>query len=298
MKNHLLAISIFALSLITFCIQKANSQTSDVEVWKLGWRMIANSMEENYEMASLQFDSLLNQTGEMEKIFLVKGLEVKSKLNENETILEILNTQDEATLSEICTKQFLANMKPCMGLPDEKIEQKKLQIELIKMYVDDQAARGNMKEDLILKYNLDTSQITKNGSIGVGEHNRNRLKEIVEEYGFPNRKLVGKDAMFGIFIMIQHADSDQEWQKSQLKNIEAAVKNGDLDGQSYAYLYDRIKINGGEKQLYGTQFAKVDPINKIVELAETEDIENLDNRRKEFGMMPIEMYKQFVLKNL
>lgn len=68
--------------------------------------------------------------------------------------------------------------------------------------------------------------------------------------------------------------------------------------QSYAYLYDRIKINNGEKQLYGTQFAKVDPINKIVELAETEDLDNLDNRRREVGMMPIEMYKRGILKNL
>jgi len=41
----------------------------------------------------------------------------------------------------------------------------------------------------------------------------------------------------------------------------------------------RTKINGGEKQLYGTQFKNVDPINKTVELADTDDIENLDRRR-------------------
>lgn len=86
--------------------------------------------------------------------------------------------------------------------------------------------------------------------------------------------------------------------KNQLTNIKAAVKNGDMDGQSYAYLFDRIKVNNGEKQFYGTQFAKVDPLNRTVELAETEDIENLDKRRMEIGMMPIEMYKEFMLKNL
>jgi hypothetical protein len=71
-----------------------------------------------------------------------------------------------------------------------------------------------------------------------------------------------------------------------------------MDGQKYAYLYDRIKINSGEKQLYGTQFEKVDPINKTVELADTENIENLDNRRMKVGMMPIKMYKEYMLKNL
>ena len=153
-------------------------------------------------------------------------------------------------------------------------------------------------QNIISKYDIDSTKITQDGDVVVDERNRNRLKEIFDKNGFPTRKLVGKDAMYGIFLMIQHSDGDKEWQKSQFANIERAVKKGDMDGQSYAYLYDRIKVNNGEKQLYGTQFAKVDPINKTVELAETEDIENLDKRRMEIGMMPIEMYKEFVLKDL
>ena len=46
--------------------------------------------------------------------------------------------------------------------------------------------------------------------------------------------MVGKDAMQGIFLIIQHSDGDPHWQKSQLGYIEQAVKNGDMDGQSYA----------------------------------------------------------------
>lgn len=99
-------------------------------------------------------------------------------------------------------------------------------------------------------------------------------------------------------MIIQHADRDKEWQQSQLENVEIAVKKGDLDGQSYAYLYDRIQVNNGEKQLYGTQFSKVDPVSKTVELAPTEDIEHLDERRMEIGLMPIEMYKIFMLRNI
>jgi hypothetical protein len=153
-------------------------------------------------------------------------------------------------------------------------------------------------EDIITKYSLDKTQIVNESMAIVDERNRQKLNEIIKEFGFPTKEMVGKDAMNGIFLIIQHADGDKEWQKSQLPNIEQAVKNGDMDGQSYAYLYDRIKINGGEKQRYGTQFAKVDPINRTVELAETEDIENLDKRRMEVGMMPIEMYKRFMLRSL
>ena len=34
---------------------------TDVKVWKLGWRMMASSMDENFELAELQFDTLLKQ---------------------------------------------------------------------------------------------------------------------------------------------------------------------------------------------------------------------------------------------
>lgn len=71
-----------------------------------------------------------------------------------------------------------------------------------------------------------------------------------------------------------------------------------MDGQSYAYLYDRIKMNSGEKQLYGTQFSDVDPENGTVTLAETEDMDNLDHRRMGIGMMPIEMYNEMMIKNI
>ena len=64
------------------------------------------------------------------------------------------------------------------------------------------------------------------------------------------------------------------------------------------YLYDRIKINEGKKQRFGTQFSNVDPLSETVVLAEIENLEDLDVRRMEVGMMPIEMYKEFMLRNL
>ena len=263
---------------ITSCNQKENNQLTDEEVWKLGWRMISSSMNENYSVANLQFDTLRRNTKTIDRKYLITGLEVKNELGKNDEIVEIINSQGYTILQEICKKGFLSKYEVCKDYLVEKVENKELQIELIRMYVDDQAARGNLMHDIISKYKIDSTEITQNGGVFVDERNRNRLKEIFKEYGFPTKKLVGKDAMQGIFLMIQHSDGDKEWQKSQLPNIERAVKDGDMNGESYAYLYDRIKINSGEKQLYGTQFAYVDPINKTVELADTEDLDNLDNR--------------------
>ncbi len=299
MKRQILIFIITGLSLVTSYSQNISEQITDVGIWKLGWRMIASSMEENYELASLQFDSLRNSTEIIDRKYLVTGLEAKNKLRKVNEVTEIINSQDKKMLQEICNKGFLSSYEICKEHSIEKVDNKELQIELIKMYINDQYVRSNLMTDLLSKYNLLKSEVIIDSfGVNTDERNRERLKEIIKENGFPTNELVGKDAMKGIFLMIQHSDGDKEWQKSQLPNIEKAVKNGDMDGQSYAYLYDRIQINSGERQLYGTQFAKVDSINKVVELAETEDLENLDRRRMEVGMMPIEMYKEFMLKNL
>ena len=296
-KQKIALLSIVFVAL-TCCNRGKKYELSDAEIWKLGWRMIESSMEENYEIANLQFDSLRNVATEIDRKYLLKGLQIKSKIGKNTEVLEILKMQNDVMLQRICKSVFLSNLKPCQEVLTEEIGNKELQNELIKMYVDDQAVRGNVMRDIIYKYKVDTLQISNQNGVMVDSRNRDRLQEIFRESGFPTKKDVGKEAMNGIFLMIQHADGDKEWQKSQLKNIETAVKNGDMNGQNYAYLFDRIKINSNQKQRYGTQFAKVDPINGTVELAETEDLKNLDTRRREIGMMPIAMYKKFMLKNL
>ncbi|HQV67249.1 MAG TPA: hypothetical protein PLO48_10610 [Saprospiraceae bacterium] len=299
MKNKILIHVIFGLIIFTSCEHGKSQQMTDVEIWQLGWRMIGSSMDENFELANIQFDTILKNSKTIDSKYLITGLEVKKEIGKDEEIIEILSSQPIEMLQEICKKQVLSNFEICKKYSVEIVENEKLQLELIKMYVNDQYVRSNLMTDILQKYNLSKDQvIIDSNGINTDERNRERLKEIIAKYGFPTKKMVGKDAMNGVFFMIQHADGENAWQKSQLTNIKNAVKMGDLDSQSYAYLYDRIKINSGEKQLYGTQFANVDAVNNIVELDKTEDIDNLDKRRMEIGMMPIEMYKKLMLKNI
>ena len=299
MKNKILIHVIFGLISFTSCEHGKSQQMTDVEIWQLGWRMIGSSMDENFELANIQFDTILKNSKTIDSKYLITGLEVKKEIGKDEEIIEILSSQPIEMLQEICKKQVLSNFEICKKYSVEIVENEKLQLELIKMYVNDQYVRSNLMTDILQKYNLSKDQvIIDSNGINTDERNRERLKEIIAKYGFPTKKMVGKDAMNGVFFMIQHADGENAWQKSQLTNIKNAVKMGDLDSQSFAYLYDRIKINSGEKQLYGTQFANVDAVNNIVELDKTEDIDNLDKRRMEIGMMPIEMYKKLMLKNI
>jgi hypothetical protein len=308
MKSTLLFFALFVpVALVISCSSNSaigGSEASDIEKWKLGWRLVSSSWDKNYQLAEQQFDSLLRTGGVIETKFFVTGFEVLSELGKREKIESILSEQDERTLDELCSKRLfvtkLTDIEICKsGAKEEEVDNRSLQIELITMYIKDQAARGNVMNDIITKYKVEGLELPKEqDGMAVDRMNRDRLKEIVAEFGFPTRQLVGKDAMEGIFLVIQHSDLDPQWQKEQLPNIENAVKQGDMDGQSYAYLYDRIKINSGEKQLYGTQFRFIDPATRKIEFSETEDPDNLDRRRMEVGMMPMKMYEQFVLDNL
>jgi hypothetical protein len=298
MRKILLLIFSTSIIIANTYSQDQKVSMSEIEIWKLGWRMKVNSMFDNDDLASLQFDSLRQSTKSIDYKYLVTGLEIWSKKGRTTDILELLKVQDQSMLEQICHKKFLSGFEPCKEYTEENVLNKALQIEIIKMYINDQYVRSNLMTDVLEKFNLKKEEVIEDLSvINTDEKNRERLKQMIAEYGFPTRKLVGKDAMFGIFLIIQHSDRDKEWQKSQLVNVEKAVKMGDMDGQSYAYVYDRIKINDGEKQLYGTQFANVDLKNKVAELAPTEDMENLDIRRMEMGIMPIEMYKALTLRN-
>ena len=53
--------------------------------------------------------------------------------------------------------------------------------------------------------------------------------------------------------MVQHADHDPEFQKRVLNLRRAEVEANNTDARDYAYLTDRVQINTGEEQIYGTQ---------------------------------------------
>lgn len=270
------------------------------KVWRLGWRLNMDVFDEDYTSASGRFDSLLTLSQAPELAFLINGLRAKVQIGQIEEAQAILQEMPEDLQQQACPNLDTAIFSLCQGLPVEPVTHPNIQLDIIRMFVADQAIRGHVPTRLIESFGLDSTAIPDPGQSGVqvDANNRKRLKEIIEAHGFPTLQMVGREAMDGVFFIIQHADGDPEWQAAQLPRIEEAVKRGDLDGQRYAYLYDRIQRNSGKPQRYGTQFQKVDPVTGILELAEVEDPDNLDQRRREIGLMPIDTYKDFMLKSL
>ncbi len=110
------------------------------------------------------------------------------------------------------------------------------------------------------------------------------LKSIVKIYGWPTYSLVGKEASYDAWLILQHCNGRDSFQKTCLPLIEVAVRNKQASEQNLAYLKDRILMRKGRKQIYGTQF---EIINHKASLWPVENEEELDVRREKTGLEPI-----------
>lgn len=115
-----------------------------------------------------------------------------------------------------------------------------------------------------------------------------RLKEILQEFGYPGYDLVGKEGAQHFWLMVQHADKDVEFQMNVLRQLKAEVDKNNADPSNFALLTDRVQVNTGKKQVYGTQvtynqFGQAYP----KALADSSEV---NKRRAEVGLGPIEEY--------
>lgn len=119
--------------------------------------------------------------------------------------------------------------------------------------------------------------------------NTERAREILRQYGWPIRPLVGEDGSNAFWLLVQHSDHDAEFQKEALRLLEDAVQKGEASKRNLAYLIDRVRINSGEPQVFGTQFQR-----DILEPRPIEDRGHLEERRKEFGLETFEEYRKIM----
>ncbi len=83
--------------------------------------------------------------------------------------------------------------------------------------------------------------------------NTDRLREIVSEHGWPGRSLVGEEGAHHAWLIAQHADRQLDFQRQALELLADAVQRGEAAQRDWAYLTDRVRMNEGREQVYGTQ---------------------------------------------
>ena len=115
-------------------------------------------------------------------------------------------------------------------------------------------------------------------------HSRNaeRLREIIDQHGWPGRTLVGDRAERAAWLILQHAIAYPQLMRSGLDLIREASERGEVSRAEVAVLEDRIRILEGRSQLYGTQY-DWDDRGEMSPLP-IEDSKGVDERRLAIGL--------------
>jgi hypothetical protein len=195
-------------------------------------------------------------------------------------------------VTSLCSVLLLLSNVQAQDVGNPPVKEPALRSELLRRVEQDQAIRN----ELISKgvRNPDKAILARMQAIDTA--NTERMKAIVRQYSWPGPELVGRDGAEAAFLLVQHAD--HAFQKEMLPLVEKAYRSGALSGQSYALLLDRVLVDEGKPQVYGTQAKRIEEWKgQEPVLAPIEDEANVDKRRAEVGLPPLSEYRE-TLKRL
>lgn len=159
--------------------------------------------------------------------------------------------------------------------------------ELAEMAADDQRIRKrSMARGRGFVRPLDAN--TAKEYMRIDAENAERLRQIVAGHGWPGRSLVGEQGAHDAWLIAQHADRQPGFQRQALELLADAVARGEASARDLAYLTDRVRVNEGRRQVFGTQMMGLEdgvPVPRPIE-----DPERLDERRAEVGLEPFDQY--------
>ena len=154
------------------------------------------------------------------------------------------------------------------------------------IYEKDQAKRRDVDATLV-KHGINSTQMDSlMRSIGKQDSvNIISVSAILDKYGWPGPDVVGETGSAALFIVVQHAD--RKSQAKYLPLMRKAVKEHKALPGDLAKLEDRVALDQGQKQIYGTQFGW-NAQKKAYYLYPIIDPTRVNERRAEMNMGTIE----------
>lgn len=119
----------------------------------------------------------------------------------------------------------------------------------------------------------------------VDERNQLRLDEIVVQHGWPDERSVGAEAASAALLIIEH--SSLETKERYLPLLREAVADRQTDPSLLAELEDEVSVATTGYQIYGTEISLDTGVPVLVPIV---DLAELDARRAEMGLPPMEEY--------
>jgi len=141
------------------------------------------------------------------------------------------------------------------------------------------------------KYKEYSKQQWHNFQDSVFTTHKKTVEQMFAKYGFLGFDKVGKEGSNHFWLLVQHCDKYPQFQMRVLKAMDKDVKKENANPNNYAYLYDRVKVNAGEKQLFGTQVTyEVETTGRAIPKIGLADSANVDKLRKEYMLETLKDY--------
>ena len=121
----------------------------------------------------------------------------------------------------------------------------------------------------------------------VHRENAARLRELIESRGWPAEDIAGKDGAEAAWFIAQHSIGERDLQRQVLRLLHACISEERVPAWHAAYLEDRIAIQEGRLQRYGTQWMQ-DPVDGRVRPLSLADVDHVNEWRREVGLGPME----------
>ena len=115
------------------------------------------------------------------------------------------------------------------------------------------------------------------------------LEGVLRRIGWFDIRRYGAEASQAAWLIVQHSDHNPAWQSAMLETLRPRVARGDMQASYFAYLVDRVAVNAGRPQTYGTQGRCLGPGDWQPKTVD--EPESLDRRRAEMGLSPIADYR-------
>ncbi|MCB0373318.1 MAG: hypothetical protein KDD31_09940 [Muricauda sp.] len=165
--------------------------------------------------------------------------------------------------------------------PDKVVFNQELAMELEKMKEVDQIA-AYIQQGEYTKMSKEEWNAFKDS---VFTTHQKMIEEIFDKHGFVGYDLAGEEGSDNFWLLVQHSDHDPEFQKKVLDAMKIEVDKRNASPKYYAFLVDRVNLNMGKEQVYGTQF----DYNEMGQAfpKNMSDTTGLDLRRLRMGLIPM-----------
>lgn len=290
---------LITLSLTLFLLQAAfgqnNTSTADSlkregllmpALMKYGETMVQHpSAEVSYKIASTTALLWTSQMRDTTFYFLNIALQNDSTLEPlyNPDFLSIIDDPRWKKVEDAQFEKYEAKYGPIKNEPFAR--------ELFRMIIKDQG--------MMYAGNIERRKYIKNGGyfstpaifpvLAMEEKNKKeneeRIPELLSQYGWPTTSEVTEYAAAGAALIINHAS--HELRAKYFPMLEKAFKNGEAQPLRYAKMRDRLLVEEGKEQLYGTQ-VRFDQMVRVP--YPIKEPENVDKRRAEIGLGPLKPY--------